>query len=368
MASAACEELDIERGVVIALDDAPIANLDVFRGAHPLPAPDAARQGAAVLEIARRLTECDLAIVLISGGGSAMLELPVSGVSMADIRDTTRLLLLAGADIAELNAVRGCLSQVKGGGLARALHPARIIIIVISDVPGRDPSLVAAGPCSRPEGWPNPQEVIARYGLSAKLPARVRRRIATFAPHSAAPGDEPRVHWIIAADAHMALEGVRALAARHGLRLEIAPNVIHGVARIEGPRFVREARARSRERLIDGWIAASETTVVVGGNGRGGRNSEAVLAVANRKTPIFGTFVAIATDGVDGSNDAAAVWLDETVRARGRSLGLDPKDLLARNDSQAFFASTGARWIVGPTGTNVADIWVWIASPPSRRI
>jgi hydroxypyruvate reductase len=322
---------------------------------------EAADHGARVLELAHSLTEHDFALVLISGGGSAMLELPIPGISISDIRETTRVLLLAGADIAELNAVRGCLSQLKAGGLARALHPAKTLAILISDVPGRDPSLVAAGPCSSPSGWPNPKQVIASHELASKLEANVRHAIAQSVPRSL-PNDWQQTELVIAADVQTAIDGVRAEALRHGLTLHSPPRVIHGVARIEGPRFVRDAQTYSAEHRVDGWIAGSETTVNVRGSGRGGRNSEAVLATVDFDASVPGTFIAIATDGVDGSSDAAAVWMNQDIADRAQTLRLDPKDLLDRNDSHAFFASTGAQLVVGPTGTNVADVWIWLAN------
>ncbi|AKF06254.1 glycerate kinase type-2 family protein [Sandaracinus amylolyticus] len=361
MTEGALDELEVERGMVIALDGSPFAHpaITVRRGAHPAPATDAAEHGAEMEALARSLGAGDRALVLVSGGGSAMLERPVEGVGIDEIARVARALMHAGADIAELNAVRRCLSRLKGGGLAEALFPAEVLVVVISDVTDGPTSLVASGPCARPAASPDPREVIARRGVEPLLSPAARRAIATRAEHRIGDDVLASVREVVAADVGTALEGARAEAARRGLRAGVAAERIAGEARDAGPRFVRDARARCAREGFDVWIAGGESTVTVRGRGRGGRNQAAALALANEGAP-HGTFVAIATDGVDGSSDAAAVWVDDDVVARAEALGLDGHALLQGDDSHAFFAATGARLVTGPTGTNVADAWIWI--------
>jgi hydroxypyruvate reductase len=357
MAEAACETVDAARGIVIALDDAPLGALAVRRGAHPSPCPDAVRHGDEVLALARSLGPDDLALVLISGGGSSMLERPVAGLTLDDVAATSRALMHAGADIAELNAVRRCLSQVKGGGLAEALHPAAVITVVISDVPGEPTSVVASGPCSMPDARLDPREVIARRGVM--LEPAIRRVIDARADARPRPEVFARVREVLAADVRTAMLGMQREATRRGLDLVLQPELVRGEARVAGPRFVRDAQARCRTEGHDGVIAGGETTVTVRGSGRGGRNHEAALAALLDGAP-FGTFVASTTDGIDGSSDAAAVWIDDAVRERAHALGLDARAALDANDSHRFFETAGARWVTGATGTNVADVWAWI--------
>jgi hydroxypyruvate reductase len=202
--------------------------------------------------------------------------------------------------------------------------------------------------------------------VESALPTSVRDAIDSHADEPVVDDDFEGVEVVVAADVITAIEGVRAEGDRRGLRLAASDAIFAGEARIEGPRFVDDARRRCAALGLDGWIAGGETTVTVRGTGRGGRGSEAALAIASRDTPIDGTFVAIATDGIDGSSEAAAVWVDQGTRSQAESLALDPHALLANNDSHAYFSAIGAQLVTGPTGTNVADVWIWIArnDPP----
>lgn len=361
MAEAALECVEVARGIVIAPDDAPIGALAVRRGGHPAPSADAIAHGDEVLALARSLGEDDLALVLISGGGSSMLERPIDGIAIEEIAETSRELMRSGTDIAGLNTVRRCLSEIKGGGLARALAPARVVAIVISDVPGRPISVVASGPCSSPEGWPDPRDVIDRHGTSARLSARVRAAIRRRATERAPADAFARVRLELAASNETAVEAARAEAEARGLRLERLAQPISGDAYVAAYDLATRALGTRRARGADGWIGGGETTVRVPPEsaGRGGRNQHAALALAcaGEEWLDGALFVAIATDGVDGSSDAAGAWVDRTVIARARALGIDPLRYLDARDSHTFFDRVGARIVTGPTGTNVADVW-----------
>ena len=355
MAEAALASVEVTRGIVLAPDDVPLAHLTVRRGGHPLPSPDAVAHGDEVLALARSMGEDDLALVLISGGGSSMLERPIEGVSLAELAATSRALMDAGVDIAGLNAVRRCLSQIKGGGLARAIAPARVIAIVISDVPGHPASVVASGPCSQSDDGPDPREVLARSG--AEVSPAVRAAI----PRRTSPPPLANVRFELAASNEQAVLAVRAEAAARGIALAVCPDPISGDAAAAARDFVERGRA------MGGLVGGGETTVALGAaRGRGGRNQHAALSIACGGEALLGdgTFVAIATDGVDGSSDAAGAYLDREVLVAAHDLGLDPGAFLAARDSHGFFERVGARIVTGPTGTNVADVWCLI--PGSR--
>lgn len=360
MARAALESVAVERGIVIAPQARPIdPRILVLRGDHPLPGPETARHGAAVLALARAMRPNEHALVLVSGGGSAMLERPVAGVGMDEIAASSRALMLAGADIAELNAVRRCLSEFKGGGLARAIGAGRITCVVLSDVPGRPPSLVASGPCARHDAWPDPRDVVARYGLRERLPASVLAAIERRAGEPVDAASLARVQTLLAASNDDAVAAVRKEAARRGLTLAVSPDPITGNAGTAALRFVTQARAAAAQGA-HGLVGGGETTVTVRGPGRGGRNQEAALAVLAAGADLLGDgmFLAIATDGVDGTSDAAGAWVEPAHLAR-----VAPSEVrrcLEHNDSHALFAALGSQIRTGPTGTNVADVWAWI--------
>jgi glycerate-2-kinase len=272
---------------------------------HPVPVPNAAEHGAEVLALAQSLTVRDVALCLVSGGGSAMLELPREDKTVADIVRETRHLLREGADIAELNAARRRWSRLKGGRLGEAMAPARVINLVLSDVGGHGPEVVASGPT-----------IVAD------------------------------AQTILIADNSTAVDAIAATG------LEIIPGLIHGTARWAGAAFYGGGGGPAR-------VAGGETTVEVLGEGRGGRNQEFVLGAAAAAWA-GGLVLSIGTDGVDGTSDAAGALVDEAVMGRARGLGLDLEDHLRRNDTDAFFRRAGGRIVTGPTGTNVADIALFL--------
>jgi hydroxypyruvate reductase len=295
--------------------------LVVRRGGHPVPASDAAEVGREVLALARALGPSDVALCLVSGGGSAMLELPREGLSIDDVVRETRRLLASGADIREINRARAEMSQLKGGRLAAAIAPARIVNVVISDVPDADPAVVASGPTV-----PAPES-----GIKATT--------------------------VIAADNAAARAAVVAEGARAGMRIEDLGEILRGEAADAGRSLIEIARTRI-DAGADGIVAGGETTVTLGESaGKGGRNHELALgawgAIARGARL---TIAAFGTDGIDGTSDAAGALVDEDAITRSRTLELDPQAALIAHDTAVFFAALGTQLRPGPTATNVADL------------
>jgi hydroxypyruvate reductase len=307
------------------------------------------------------LTERDLVLCLISGGGSALLTAPAAPITLDDLRETTRLLLTVGANINELNTVRKHLETLKGGGLARAAAPARVVALAISDVLGDPLDVIASGPTvgdtsTFADAW----EVIARRDLAKRLPASVAARLQAGLRAEIADTpfpDDPcfaAVRTAVIANLPRAAEGAARRAAELGWQPTIGDLRIEGEAREAALRLIASAPTGSRRCLIGG----GETTVTVRGDGIGGRNTELALAAAlaiDGRTDL--AVAALATDGDDGaSNSAGAVVTGDTI-ARGRALGLDAADYLARNDSATYLRQVGSLFVTGPTQTNVADLY-----------
>ena len=302
-------------GIVLTLQEPglDLGPLRVRQGAHPIPAADAAQHGAEVLALVQGLGASDVVLCLVSGGGSALLELPRPGIDIEQIRQLTASMLRSGAPIAELNAARSALSALKAGGLARALLPARVVNVVLSDVPGEPLSLVASGPTVL---------------------------------------DDPRVQTLAAADNQTAVQGVLAAAAERGMLVEPLGRLLEGEARTVGRTLMEAAaEALARDPRIDGFVGGGETTVTVRGRGRGGRNGELVLGAASCLGEHL--ILSLATDGADGTSGSAGAMLDAALLAGG---GGAVDQALADNDSASWLARAGALLSTGLTGTNVADV------------
>ncbi len=361
------------RGAVAALDGIPRAGVVVApepgadpSGLEPIPAghpyPDAGSVAAAtrVLELAGRAGSGDLAIVLISGGGSALLERPAGDLSLADLDATNRLLLAAGAEIGEINTVRKHLSAVKGGRLAQALAPARVVTLVLSDVVGSPPDVIASGPTvPDPTTFADALAVLARHGLDAAAPPAVlehlRRGAAGLEPETPArpvPGSHNEI--VVVGDGRVAAAAAAAEAQRRGVQARVAAAGLTGDAEEAAAAVVAAAR---RGAVGEMAIYAGETTVAVRGDGRGGRNQQLALAAALGIADDPSLVVAsLATDGVDGPTDGAGGLVDGGSVGRGRYAGMEAADHLARNDAYPFLAATHDLLVTGPTGTNVADL------------
>jgi glycerate 2-kinase len=353
----------IKRGTLSS--DARPSRIQVVEASHPVPDETSMSAARRILEAVHDLCADDLVLALISGGGSALVELPAAELSISDLAVTTDILLRAGADIRVLNAVRRRLSKTKAGGLARAAAPARIINLVISDVLGNPLDVIASGPTVEvlPEG--TAAETLVRclgVGVWAQLPERVRAVLEK--PEADLPiAGHNVVRSIILADAGLAAEVAGDAARENGYTPIILGTHFEGEAREFG-RFwsvvvlqMREGLGTFRPPLC--LIGAGELTVTVKGNGIGGRNTEMALSAALEIEGVPGVAVAsLATDGDDaGTGTAGGVVVGGSVELARRT-GLDPVALLANNDSLRFLDATAGVVVTGPTGTNVNDLYL----------
>lgn len=341
---------DLEGIVVSNYEDQIPGGMTLLLGSHPVPDSRSQAAGEALLALARSLGEDDTAVVLISGGGSALAEVPVPGVSIADIATTNELLLRSGADIVATNTVRRRLSLFKGGGLASAVAPARLITLVVSDVVGDGPEVIASGPTVATGDAPGAAlEVAAELGIIDDIPSAVRQALDGDRIDREVPAGA--VVRIIAGGA-TAAHAAAAEAERRGVAATVVDTRLIGDA--------AEATGRVLGTAGGGVsVFAGETTVSVSGDGIGGRNHEAALVAATLiegRSDIW--FLAAGTDGIDGTTRAAGTVVDGGTVARGRAAGLDAGLALERNDSGSYFADLGEQIITGPTGTNVGDIWL----------
>ena len=339
----------------------PTERLEVVEAAHPVP--DAAGQDAArrIRRLVQGLTKDDLVLCLISGGGSALLALPAEGVTLEDKQAVNKALLKSGATITEMNTVRKHLSAIKGGRLAAAASPAKVVALMISDVPGDDPSIIASGP-TVPDPSTNQDAlgIIAKYAID--VPASVRRCLETV-EETPKPGD-PRlanVENIMVATPQASLEAAADVARKAGVTPVILGDSIEGESRdvaLVHAGIARQCAMRGQPAeppcvLISG----GETTITLKGNGKGGRNSEFLLALAialQGMPDIYG--LAGDTDGIDGSENNAGAILTPDTLARAEKAGLNAKAMLANNDPYSFFKGIGDLLETGPTLTNVNDL------------
>jgi glycerate 2-kinase len=351
----------------------PCERIEIVEAAHPTPDEagfDAARR---ILELAEGLGADDLLVALISGGGSALSSVPAPGLTLEDKQAVNKALLRSGADIKEMNIVRRHLSAIKGGRLATAAHPARVLTLLISDVPGDDPTAVASGPTvGDPSTLADAKAVVARYGL--ELPDAVRRALDDPANESPKPDDErlARAETRMIATPRLMLEAAAAEARGQGLRPLVLGDAIEGEARVVGKVLANIATyARDHGEPVAApavILSGGETTVTVRGEGRGGRNSELLLGMALALQGAAGiAAIACDTDGIDGSEDnAGAVVLPDTLE-RMRAAGIDPAACLAHNDAYTAFEAAGDLVMTGPTLTNVNDFRAVLIDPERLR-
>jgi glycerate 2-kinase len=331
-----------------------LSRIEVLEASHPVP--DAGSEAAArrMLHLVQGLGPDDLVLALISGGGSALMALPLPGVSFADKQAVNRQLLASGATIHEMNAVRRHLSAIKGGRLAQAAQPARVVTLALSDVPGDDAAVIASGPTvPDPSTWAEVRAIAARHGL--RLPV-------DDGPETPKPGEIAAETHLIATPA-MALEAAAGVARQWALKPLILGDAIEGEAREVGLVMAGIAKgARTHGTPLSGpclLLSGGETTVTIGAGpaGKGGRNTEFLLALALGLGGMPGAWaLAGDTDGVDGTEDAAGAICGPDTLARARAAGIDPRGLLARHDSYTLFAALGDLVRTGPTGTNVNDL------------
>jgi glycerate 2-kinase len=334
--------------------------IEVAQAGHPVPDAAGVSHTRRLLELLRPLGAADQVLVLLSGGGSALLTATVPGVSLADEQELTRALLASGAPIAALNVVRTHLSIVKGGGLATAALPARVCCLVVSDVPGDDLAVVASGPTMPPRGTPSEALDLLAHWEVATPPAIVRALTAGTGREHIDPARLAAVEHVLVAAPQLALEAAADAARRLGITSIILGDAIEGESR----EVARVLAAIARQVAQHGQpapppcllLSGGETTVTIRGSGSGGPNSEFALALAIALSghPAVSA-IACDTDGVDGVRPIAGAVVTPETLARAAALGLDPVAALRDNDSHSFFSAIGDSVVTGPTRTNVND-------------
>ena len=339
----------------------PCRHIEIVEAGHPIPDASGMRAAQRLLDMVRGLDADDLVLCLISGGGSALLPLPAPGIMLQMKQDLSRVLLKSGATIGEMNCVRRHLSAIKGGRLAAACHPARVLTLLISDVPGDRPADIASGPTvGDPTTSAQALEILRRYRLEV-APA-VRQLLTSGAGETVKP-DDPRLayaSWRIVAAPQLALEAAAAVVRAAGYGAHILSDAMEGEARevgkVQGAMALHVAERDQPFTAPCVLLSGGETTVTVRGSGRGGRNVEYLLALAlslNGHPRIHA--LAGDTDGVDGQEEVAGARIGPDSLARAEALRMRPVEMLYANDAHGFFAALGDSVITGPTLTNVND-------------
>lgn len=335
--------------------------IEVLEASHPVPDENGLAAARRLMETVSGLSEDDLVVALVCGGGSALLPAPPEGLTLQDEIAVNKALLASGAPISAMNAVRKQVSRIKGGRLAALAHPARVVSLVVSDIPGDDPALVASGPTIADKSTrADALRVIERYRLD--LPEAVMRHIREGSDEAPLPGDPAFAgnQVRLVASAAVSLEAAAEAARRKGVEAVILSDAIEGEASEVGrvhaaisAEVARRDRPFAKPVVI---LSGGETTVTVKGKGKGGRNGEFLLAFAAAIDGVDGiSALAADTDGIDGSEDNAGAFADGGSVARLAQKGLDAAAFLAGNDSWSAFDALGDLFVPGPTGTNVND-------------
>nr|MBI3611718.1 glycerate kinase [Nitrospirota bacterium] len=364
----------LEGGLIVVKSSyaSPTKTIKVLEAGHPVPDRAGQRGAARVMALVNNLSHRDLVFVLLSGGASSLLPAPAAGLTLSDLRQTTRLLLACGASIQEINTVRKHLSALQGGRLAAATK-ARVVSLILSDVLGDDPAAIGSGPTA-PDAttYADASEILRRYEMWPSLPAKVRTHLLAGCrgdrnetPKPGAPLFRRVQNQIIGNNAG-AVQTVAQAARQAGLHPLILTTRLTGEARETAKLFgaiaqeiVATGRPIQRPACV---IAGGELTVTLKGTGRGGRAQEFALAAAPEIAGLPNVWIAaFGTDGTDGSTDVAGAYVGGDTVLRANRLGLDPKAMLARNDSYRFFKKVGGHLRTGPTGTNVNDLYILLA-------
>jgi glycerate 2-kinase len=362
-------------GVVVVPHGAalPLGRIRVVESSHPVPDEHSVAAATSLLDAVTGLSEDDLVIALISGGGSALCALPASGITLEEKQRITRKLLACGASIHEMNIVRKHLSAIKGGRLAAAAYPARVVSLVISDVPGDDPTQVASGPTLASDSLPQDAlAILERYAIGAS--DTILQGLATNAWGTVRPGD-PRLTrntCRVVASAWDGLVAAARVAADEGLACHILGDALEGEARdlAKAHAGIVECIARHGHPFPAPCVVLSggEATVTLKSPGRGGRNTEFALALAIALDQPSAAFrvhaLSAGTDGLDGKAGAAGAWLTPESLAEARQWGLKPLELLDGNDSASLFDRLGSLVHTGPTHTNINDFRAILIEAP----
>ena len=332
----------------------------IIEAAHPVPDENSTLAAEQILACVEGLSEHDLVIALISGGGSSLMVAPVEGMTLHDKQALNKALLRSGASINEMNVVRQVFSRIKGGKLLEAAHPAHVLTLVISDVPGDDPAMIASGPTvPASDNVERARDILDRYrvGLTAAAKKALSSHIVQI------DKVDLRHDLQMIATPRKALESAARCVVENGYTPVVLGDAIEGESREAAKVMAGIARSVKQACQPTGapavLLSGGETTVTVGseGAGRGGRNTEFLLALAIALEGYAGIWaIACDTDGIDGTEDAAGAIITPNTLQRGKQLGLDARDYLARHDSYSYFQILGDLVITGPTFTNVNDI------------
>lgn len=362
----------ISKGTIIVKYDHSLKlnRITVDQSGHPIPDANGVRAAGRVLELARQARAEDLVICLISGGGSALMPLPATGISLSDKQTTTELLLRCGAKIQAINTIRKHLSGIKGGQLARAAAPATLLTLILSDVVGDDLEVIASGPTvPDPTSFEECLKIISEFGLSNTIPSNVinhlKKGMISAQLETPKPGDPcfQNVQNLIVANNREAVLAAKVKADTLGYNTLILSSMIEG----ETNQVACVHAAMAKEIIQSGnplpppacLISGGEPTVTIQGTGKGGRNQEFALAAAS-KLGLQGkiTVLAAGTDGTDGPTDATGAFSDITTVARATAKGMNPAVFLKNNDAYNFFKNLDDLFITGPTQTNVMDLQI----------
>jgi hydroxypyruvate reductase len=346
----------------------PTRTVRLREASHPIPDESCVNGTAELVALLETTGPRDLVVVALSGGGSALMLLPAEGISLADMQQTTDVMLRAGATINELNTLRKHLERAKGGGLARLAAPSDVLALVLSDVVGNPLDVIASGPTVPDTStFADTNAILRRLGVWDRLPEKIAARLQAGEGGAIAdtpkPGDPlfDRVQTVVVASNELAAEAGVRQAESEGLAAMLLSTYVEG----EAKEVAKVVAALAREEVASGrplarpacLILGGETTVLVKGTGLGGRNQELALAASLKISGLDDVIVAaLATDGNDGPNDATGALADGSTVARARAAGLDPDAYLANNDAYHFFEGLGDLLITGPTNTNVNDL------------
>ena len=357
----------VTKGAVIVLDGTQqeynLSKISIHGGHHPVPDGKNVDSTQKMLEIIDDISEKDLVFVLISGGGSALMTLPLEEIPLGDIQNVTTRLLHSGATINEINAVRKHLSQIKGGLLAKRLYPATVISLILSDVIGDSLDVIASGPTvADSTTYQDALDILSKYDISiSSILSLIKRGVKGSIPETPKHGQPEleRVKNHIIGNVKQACEAAKLKADSLGYKFQVINSELQGIACEKGVEIARLALQVSRgSKEPQALILGGETTVHVTGDGMGGRNLELALCTVEYLSGVDAVLVTMASDGIDGSSSSAGAIVDGDTLNRANKLGLDPGEFLSNNDSYTFFNKLGDTLETGLTGTNVNDLVV----------
>ncbi len=364
------QEIPIEGAIAIpqTLPEIPALpkSVRVFRSSHPIPDVTSQEAARTILSIVDKATSRDLVLGVISGGASALLEMPADSISLEEIKLTNSILLKCGANITEINTIRKHLSAIKGGYLARRCTHAPLVALVISDVVGDSLEVIASGPTVPDKStFGDVMNILIKYQILPQLPKSVRERIEAglkgMVAETPKPGEPAfeKVNTILVGSVADATRAIQEYAGQAGWRCDLLSNNIRGEARDHGKNFISNLPLLGLSPGCNIFLHSGELTVTIRGNGMGGRNQEMLLAMAENipKIPPI-VILSAGLDGIEGNSPAAGAIVDNKTLARGRTLRLDASAFLNQNDSYHYFEPLTDVIITGPTGTNVNDLTI----------